>query len=138
MWADLAGVPEKVSTAETDRTDRVAVRRQYMDRAIPEFVGIPAPTAPCWTTAHADVHWANLCLPLRILDWEAWGRAPEGFDAATLYAYMLLQPDTAARVHDTFPRPVQPGRPRRRSDRMRPAAPDRRSRRQLDPRRPAP
>jgi hypothetical protein len=45
-----------------------------MDRAIPEFVGIPAPAVPCWTTAHADVHWANLIAPLRLLDWEGWAR----------------------------------------------------------------
>ncbi|WP_426567326.1 hypothetical protein [Streptomyces canus] len=37
------------------------------------------------------------------MDWEGWGRAPEGFDAATLYAYSLVQPDTAARVRDAFP-----------------------------------
>lgn len=74
-------------------TDRVAVRQQYIERAIPEFVGIPAPAVPCWTTAHADVHWANLTSPLLLL---GRGRAPEGFDAATLYAYSLLQPDTAA------------------------------------------
>ncbi|MFJ9026742.1 hypothetical protein ACIRPU_43435 [Streptomyces sp. NPDC102259] len=99
-WADLTGALEKVAAVDTGR---VAVRQQYMDRAIPEFVGIPAPVAPCWTTAHADVHWANLCAPLRILDWEGWGRAPEGFDAATLYAYSLLQEDVAARVRDAFP-----------------------------------
>jgi hypothetical protein len=74
-----------------------------MERAIAEFVGIPAPAVSCWNTAHADVHWANLTSPLRLLDWEDWGRAPEGFDAATLYVYSLLQPDTAARVCDAFP-----------------------------------
>ncbi|MFH9016378.1 hypothetical protein ACH4C6_34040 [Streptomyces sp. NPDC017943] len=99
-WADLAGTLEKVSAVDTDR---VAVRQQYMDRAIPQFVGIPAPAAICWTTAHSDVHWANLTEPLRILDWEGWGQAPEGFDAATLYAYTLLQPDTAARLRTVFP-----------------------------------
>ncbi|WP_333778152.1 hypothetical protein [Streptomyces sp. IBSBF 3136] len=82
---------------------RVAVRQQYMDRAIPQFVGIPAPAVTCWTTAHSDVHWANLTEPLRLLDWEGWGRAPEGVDAATLYAYTLLQPDAAARVRYVFP-----------------------------------
>ncbi|MEV6841345.1 hypothetical protein AB0N17_43975 [Streptomyces sp. NPDC051133] len=66
-------------------------------------MGIPAPAVSCWTTAHADVHWANLTEPLRLLDWEGWGMAPEGFDAATLYAYSLLQPDTAARVRTAFP-----------------------------------
>jgi hypothetical protein len=83
-------------------TDRVAVRQQYMDRAIPEFLGIPAPAVTCWSAAHSDLHWANVTAPLRILDWEGWGRAPEGFDAATLYAYSLLQEDVAARVRDAF------------------------------------
>lgn len=99
-WTSLAEVLGKVSATVTDR---VAIRQEYMDRAIPEFVGIPAPAVTCWTTAHADLHWANLTSPLRLLDWEGWGRAPEGFDAATLYAYTLLQPDTAARVRDAFP-----------------------------------
>ncbi|MGJ5899229.1 hypothetical protein ACSCBZ_45930 [Streptomyces niveiscabiei] len=99
-WNDLAGTLEKVSAVDTDR---VAVRQQYIERAIPEFVGIPAPDVSCWTTAHADLHWANLTSPLRLLDWESWGQAPEGFDAATLYAYSLLQPDTAARVRTVFP-----------------------------------
>ncbi|WP_257039616.1 hypothetical protein [Streptomyces sp. OV198] len=100
-WTGIAGTLEKVAAVSTDR---VAVRQQYMDRAIPEFVGIPAPAVTRLSTAHADVHWANLIAsPLRILDWEGWGRAPEGFDAATLYAYTLLRPDIAARVRETFP-----------------------------------
>ncbi|AVH61710.1 MULTISPECIES: hypothetical protein [Streptomyces] len=99
-WTDLTEALEKVSAADTDR---VAVRQQYMDRAVPEFVGIPAPPAPGVSIAHADLHWANLAAPLRILDWEAWGRAPVGFDGATLYAYSLLRPDTAARVRTAFP-----------------------------------
>ncbi|MCX4428958.1 hypothetical protein [Streptomyces mirabilis] len=99
-WTGLAGSLAKVSAVDTDR---VAVRQQYVERAIPDFVGIPAPAVSCWTTAHADVHWSNLTSPLRLLDWEGWGRSPEGFDAATLYAYSLLQPDTAARVRAVFP-----------------------------------
>ncbi|WP_432030810.1 hypothetical protein [Streptomyces sp. 1222.5] len=39
-WEDLAGTLAKVAAVNTDR---VAVRQQYMDRAIPEFVGTPAP-----------------------------------------------------------------------------------------------
>ncbi|MFD9465488.1 hypothetical protein [Streptomyces sp. NPDC060027] len=99
-WTELTEALEKVSAAGTDR---VAVREQYMTRAIPEFLGIPAPAVAFWTTAHGDLHGANLTSPLRILDREGWGRAPQGFDAATLYAYTLLKPDTAARVRDAFP-----------------------------------
>ncbi|MCT9011591.1 hypothetical protein [Streptomyces rhizosphaerihabitans] len=108
-WTELTEALEKVSAAGTDR---VAVREQYMTRAIPEFVGIPAPAVACWTTAHGDLHWANLTSPLRILDWEGWGRAPQGFDATTLYAYTLLKPDTAAAFATPFPswaaRPASP------------------------------
>ncbi|WP_328687886.1 hypothetical protein OHA74_54260 [Streptomyces phaeochromogenes] len=99
-WQDLTGALEKVSAVATER---VAVRQQYMDRAIPEFVGIPAPAVTCWTSAHADLHWANVTAPLKVLDWEGWGQAPEGFDGATLYAYSLLQTDAAAHVRDAFP-----------------------------------
>ncbi|WP_307060990.1 hypothetical protein [Streptomyces sp. B3I8] len=100
-WADLAGTLEKVSAVDTDR---VAVRPQYMDRAIPEFLGIPAPAVARSTAAHSDLHWANLtAAPLQLLDWEGWGRAPEGFDAATFYAYTLLQENVAARVRAVFP-----------------------------------
>ncbi|GAA2615060.1 hypothetical protein GCM10010304_80270 [Streptomyces roseoviolaceus] len=49
-WTDLAEVLAKVAVAGTDR---VAVRQQYMDRAIPQFVGLPAPAAPCWTNVSA-------------------------------------------------------------------------------------
>ncbi|WP_328675084.1 hypothetical protein [Streptomyces sp. NBC_00343] len=100
-WEDLAATLEKVSAVATGR---VAVRRQYMDRAIPRFLGIPAPTVTRWSTAHSDVHWANLTgTPPRALDWEGWGQAPEGVDSATLYGYTLLQPGTAAHVRDAFP-----------------------------------
>jgi hypothetical protein len=51
-----------------------------------------------------ELHWANLTAPeLRLLDWEAWGQGPWGYDQATLYAYSLLRPDAAARVRDAFP-----------------------------------
>ncbi|WP_329096904.1 hypothetical protein OG979_17135 [Actinomadura citrea] len=56
-----------------------------------------------WTLAHGDLHWANLTSPeLTILDWEGFGPAPHGFDAAHLYAYTLPGQELAARVRDTF------------------------------------
>ena len=79
---------------------------QCLDRLLPG--DRTAPALSRWTTAHADVHWANLTEPLRLPDWEGRGTAPEGFDAATLYAYSLLQPDTAARVRTAFPVPGSP------------------------------
>lgn len=52
-----------------------------------------------WATAHCDLHWGNLMAPtLYVLDWEIWGSAPAGYDAATLYCTSLLAPTTANRV----------------------------------------
>ncbi|WP_251018428.1 hypothetical protein [Streptomyces sp. ISL-1] len=71
-------------------------------------MGIEAPAVTRWATARGDLHWANLTTPLRNLDREGWGTAPEGFDVATLYAYTLLQPDVAARVREAFPTLASP------------------------------
>ncbi|GAA1457424.1 phosphotransferase [Nocardiopsis exhalans] len=60
-------------------------------------------TVRTWATAHADLHWANLTHnPLVLMDWEGWGAAPAGYDAAVLHAYALPVPDTAARVRAAF------------------------------------
>jgi hypothetical protein len=37
-----------------------------------------------------------------LLDWEQWGRAPAGTDAATLLADSLVVPELAERVRDVF------------------------------------
>lgn len=47
---------------------------------------------------HGDFHAANLTTGATVLDWEGWGRAPRGYDAAISYAYAQLAPDTAARI----------------------------------------
>ncbi|MFJ1590443.1 hypothetical protein ACIOD0_09395 [Kitasatospora albolonga] len=85
------------------RTERTAVRQAYLDRAMPKYLGFlpgPVPTAPpAWSTAHGDLHWGNLCGPeLSILDWEGWGVAPAGYDAALLHAHSLAVPEAAERV----------------------------------------
>ncbi|MFF8432979.1 hypothetical protein [Streptomyces bacillaris] len=85
------------------RTERAAVRQAYLDRAMPKYLGFlpgPVPTVPpAWSTAHGDLHWANLTGPqLTILDWEGWGTAPAGYDAALLHAYSLAVPEAAERV----------------------------------------
>ncbi|QKW19398.1 hypothetical protein HUT16_10235 [Kitasatospora sp. NA04385] len=96
-WLGLAGALDSVAGV---RTGRVAVRQEYLDRAMPQFLGAAVDSrAPAWSTAHGDLHWANLTAPsLSILDWEGWGLAPAGFDAAMLHAYSLLVPETAAQV----------------------------------------
>ncbi|MFD7161594.1 hypothetical protein ACFV9C_43915 [Kribbella sp. NPDC059898] len=56
-----------------------------------------------WTSAHCDLHWGNLTAPrLFLLDWETWGRAPAGYDAATLLCATLNQPETAHRIREAL------------------------------------
>lgn len=53
-----------------------------------------------WTAAHADLGWANLTAPTcHFLDWEDWGMAPRGLDAATLWSESLAIPDLAERIY---------------------------------------
>ncbi|MFE1785514.1 hypothetical protein ACFW9F_23800 [Streptomyces sp. NPDC059506] len=99
-WKALRADLDTVAATPTDRT---AVRRQWIDRAVPRYTGAPAPHIGEWTTAHGDLHWANLTGPdLCLLDWEGHGTAPAGYDAALLHAYTLLQPDTAHRARAVF------------------------------------
>jgi hypothetical protein len=100
-WADLRstlGILGRVAT------DRITIRQSYLDRAMPHFLGEPiGTTVQAWTTAHGDLHAANLAGPaLCLLDWEGWGRAPVGYDAATFYAHSLLTPPLAARIRQVF------------------------------------
>ncbi|HZX08039.1 hypothetical protein [Kribbella sp.] len=76
------------------------VDADYVNDGIRAFFGIDLDIASVpWTTAHCDLHWGNLTGPtLTILDWETWGRAPAGYDAATLVCTSLDRPDLARRV----------------------------------------
>lgn len=57
-------------------------------------------TVEGWAPAHADFTWANLTGPeCWILDWEDWGLAPRGLDAAMLWAASLAVPDLAEQVY---------------------------------------
>ncbi|WP_147341202.1 hypothetical protein [Actinomadura logoneensis] len=81
------------------------ITQDYVHRALPRYVGAAETetTVHRWSLAHGDLHWANITAPeLNILDWEGFGPAPHGFDAAHLHAYTLPTPDIAARVRDTF------------------------------------
>nr|WNW40606.1 hypothetical protein RKE32_25410 [Streptomyces sp. Li-HN-5-13] len=99
-WDNLRRAVEDLAAADGVRT---TVRDAWIERAFPQFLGIPAPTTIHRVTGHGDLHWANLAGPtLTIIDWERWGRVPFGFDAGLLHANSLLVPDTAARVRYEF------------------------------------
>ncbi|MFI7360288.1 hypothetical protein ACIBTP_41080 [Streptomyces avidinii] len=59
------------------------------------------------------------CRRTRAAAWEGWDRAPHGYDAATLYAYALLTPATAARIRtEPAPGPGPARDPHRPTDRL--------------------
>ncbi len=94
-----------LATVSTVRTERLTMRPERLEWALPKFLDAPDlnTRVPAWDTAHGDLHWANLTGPeLTLLDWERWGRAPLGYDAATLYVSSLTAPATAARVRREF------------------------------------
>ncbi|MFF2375020.1 hypothetical protein ACFVUW_11620 [Streptomyces xiamenensis] len=54
-----------------------------------------------WVSAHADLNWANMTAPqFCVFDWEDWGMAPRGLDAATLWGASLAVPALADRVRE--------------------------------------
>jgi len=97
-WAALRNALDDIATVAINR---VAIQQGFLDWVMPRYLGAPidtlAPTS--WATAHGELHYANLCAPdLCLLDWEGWGIAPRGYDAAMLHSYSLLVPEAAERV----------------------------------------
>lgn len=89
---------------QTD-TERVHLTQADLAHRIRVFFGdrVADPTVTSWAAAHTDLHWANLMAPeAALVDWEGWGLAPAGFDAATLYLHSLLVPEMTTRVAAEF------------------------------------
>ena len=100
-WHDLLAALDTLATHETDRR---VTDQQKISRRLLAFYGTAAdPQIERWTTAHGDLNWSNLTAPsLQLLDWESFGTAPAGYDAATLYVLALNAPATARRLEDVF------------------------------------
>lgn len=99
-WAALRTALDSLASATPPR---VTIRDQWIERAFPQFLGIPGPGTVERATGHADLHWANLtAAPLTLLDWERWGSVPVGYDPGLLHANSLLVPDVAARLRTEF------------------------------------
>jgi hypothetical protein len=82
------------------KTTRVAVRQARVTKAIKVAFPEVDTAVDEWVTAHGDFYWQNLTAPeFYILDWEDWGIAPRGWDAASLWHNSLLVPSLADRVY---------------------------------------
>lgn len=100
-WSELSCSLDALATFSTDR---VCLDEQLLQRRLLAMFGLSIDVDTLvWSTAHGDIHWANLTAPrCWILDWESWGRAPASYDAALLLCVSLLEPDTAGRVYAAF------------------------------------
>jgi hypothetical protein len=85
----------------THRTSRVCVGAELLDHRIDAQLGVRIDfDQVVWSTAHGDLHWANLTAPdFWLLDWESWGTAPAGYDAALLHVVSLTRPPLARLIH---------------------------------------
>lgn len=100
-WTDLT---HALTTLEKHPTDRRRVTPGDVAHRLNIFFGDRAnPHADNWTTAHGDLHWGNITAPhLSILDWELWGLAPAGYDAATLLCFSLNNTALTDRIKQQF------------------------------------
>ena len=102
-WTTLASSLEALASHATTRIatpDTLPITQARITKSIESvFPGRIDSRISTWTTAHADLNWANLTAPTCvILDWEDWGRAPRGLDAANLWFNSLSLPDLADMV----------------------------------------
>lgn len=56
-----------------------------------------------WRMAHGDLHWSNVTAPtLSLIDWEFYGAAPRGYDAAMLLMLASNDPELHDRLETAF------------------------------------
>ena len=56
-----------------------------------------------WRLAHGDLQWSTVTAPnLMFIDWNEWGLAPRGHDAAKLIIFAIKQPDLMRRLEAAF------------------------------------
>lgn len=108
-WAALNASLDALAAQFTPRLatpDTETVTRELVTATIREaFPEITDTTVDEWAPAHADLTWANVTGPgFCMIDWEDWGMAPRGLDAASLWGNSLAVPALAERVwHERRP-----------------------------------
>ncbi|GGS29661.1 hypothetical protein Snoj_26150 [Streptomyces nojiriensis] len=103
-WEALNASLDALAAQRTPRIatpDTATITQEHVTQNLGEvFPGVADTRIERWTPAHADLTWANVMGPeFSIIDWEDWGMAPRGLDAATLWGNALAVPALADRVH---------------------------------------
>jgi hypothetical protein len=102
-WSTLNASLDALSTSETDRIATLhcvpMTQARLTDAVVKMFGDVIDTTVTEWAADHADMSWANLTAPeCWLLDWEDWGLAPRGLDAAMLWSNSLAVPQLATRI----------------------------------------
>ncbi|MCP9957881.1 hypothetical protein [Streptomyces sudanensis] len=101
-WNALSTSLDALAAQHTNRVatpDTETLTRELVTGTIHSvFPGVDTTVAE-WRPAHADFNWANITAPVfSVFDWEDWGMAPRGLDAASLWGASLAVPALADRV----------------------------------------
>ena len=97
-----AGMSTSLAALGAHETERVGMSQGHLSKRIGQvFEGVDT-TVDEWATAHADLHWGNVTTDGMLIDWQDWGRAPRGHDAATLWQASLPDRSLTARVEEEF------------------------------------
>lgn len=102
-WQALNASLDALADQHTRRVatpDTVTITERGIAEAVKRFLPVGIDTALTqWRPAHADLNWANMTGPqFCLFDWEDWGMAPQGLDAASLWGNSLAVPALAERV----------------------------------------
>lgn len=101
-WAALNVSLDGLAAQRTNRIatpDTVTITQELVTETTRRLFPDVDTTITQWVPAHADLNWANMTAPeFCIFDWEDWGMAPRGLDAATLWGASLAVPSLADRV----------------------------------------
>ncbi|MEW2400057.1 hypothetical protein [Streptomyces sp. NPDC046862] len=111
-WAALKASLDGLAAHRTTRVatpDTVTVTQAGVTKSIQAvFPSVLDTTIRNWAPAHADLTWANVTAPqFCLFDWEDWGMAPRGLDAAWLWGNSLTIPELAARVRRELQRDLE-------------------------------
>lgn len=100
----IAALTQALGVLRKRDTDRICISADRISTLIKECFGPGAPhRVDEWHCAHGDVHWSNMTSPdFMLLDWEHWGQAPCGYDAAHLLVFSCTRPDVVQMIETAF------------------------------------
>ncbi|MGH3546527.1 MAG: phosphotransferase [Pseudonocardiaceae bacterium] len=102
-----AGLRASLKALRAHQTERVGMSQAHLSTRINEIFDGVDTTVDEWATAHTDVHWNNLTVDGHLIDWEDWGAAPRGHDAACLWQSALPDSQLTVRVQQEFAEDLQ-------------------------------